>query len=164
MAAECERLIYADFNPLRREGGDVQAAVVDTQKALFQSTPPRGRRRRWQITRHTWRANFNPLRREGGDVMLNIGDTALPWISIHSAARAETITSSINRAGLIFQSTPPRGRRHGGVNTQVIRFGISIHSAARAETTDTARPHAPGTISIHSAARAETLYSGSQAG
>ena len=34
--------------------------------------------------------NFNPLRREGGDNLILVTAHALPYISIHSAARAET--------------------------------------------------------------------------
>ena len=81
--------------------------------------------------------DFNPLRREGGDC----------HGTHHHGDRRE------------FQSTPPRGRRHGGVNTQVIRFGISIHSAARAETITASEASTMPDISIHSAARAETSAS-----
>ena len=61
--------LYRDFNPLRREGGD----VLSTKRCLAG-------------------LNFNPLRREGGDI---VGKEIMPIstkISIHSAARAETIS------------------------------------------------------------------------
>ena len=55
-------------------------------------------------------------------------------ISIHSAARAETVLSRFN----------------------MTRPSISIHSAARAETQMLQTLQAMNIISIHSAARAET--------
>ena len=77
---------------------------------IFQSTPPRGRRRLWSPGPEAL-PYFNPLRREGGDGT-RYEDRKITIISIHSAARAETI---------------PYG---GDVEYQ----DISIHSAARAET------------------------------
>ena len=77
------------FNPLRREGGDPHAHGLPRQLCAFQSTPPRGRR-----------------------PFLRPFITCLTQISIHSAARAETVI----RMGT------------------VVSTGISIHSAARAET------------------------------
>ena len=55
------------FNPLRREGGDVMPVDKVRKRDIFQSTPPRGRRRYHKR-----------------------GDTVMQIISIHSAARAET--------------------------------------------------------------------------
>ena len=82
--------ISGNFNPLRREGGDAWA---------FQ---------RIGVSRY-----FNPLRREGGDGALIDDVTVFGQISIHSAARAETLLTAPSRDCVIFQSTPPRGRRHG---------------------------------------------------
>ena len=60
----------------------------------------------------------------------------LDFISIHSAARAETLTFS----------------------RPLLSVGISIHSAARAETCMTVVLLNASFISIHSAARAETSF------
>ena len=78
-----------DFNPLRREGGDIRLMMI-----------------------FGWPCNFNPLRREGGDTMVKISCTGI-GISIHSAARAETGQIAQDLDELQFQSTPPRGRRRG---------------------------------------------------
>ena len=100
-----------DFNPLRREGGDVSPPTLCNNDAEFQSTPPRGRRPSsprqlenfwtFQSTPPRGRrplaacfsagpiCDFNPLRREGGDRVRG-------W-TLMAPAR--------------FQSTPPRGRR-----------------------------------------------------
>ena len=99
-----------NFNPLRREGGDAVGTVKQKLDNIFQSTPPRGRRRPTGTYRSRLH-NFNPLRREGGDGLRS--RTLASWeISIHSAARAET---------LFLQYLLGIAK-------------ISIHSAARAET------------------------------
>ena len=122
-----------DFNPLRREGGDSVEYLNAYLLQIFQSTPPRGRRqysrlllahgkhdfnplrreggdaKHWSSTSIS--VDFNPLRREGGDYELGLV-TSMDDISIHSAARAETL--------------------FGGTARQ--KGNISIHSAARAET------------------------------
>ena len=79
--------------------------------------------------------NFNPLRREGGD--------------LKGSVQKEPF--------LIFQSTPPRGRRHVMWDDLLVDEIISIHSAARAETAAYYKHPSSWTISIHSAARAETV-------
>ena len=55
------------FNPLRREGGDSYVEMANATPKIFQSTPPRGRRRVISSCPWYWE-NFNPLRREGGDI------------------------------------------------------------------------------------------------
>ena len=124
---------------------------------IFQSTPPRGRRRTLFLYAAAYKADFNPLRREGGDADDKEGTPPHYHISIHSAARAETQCDtetgmshiiSIHSAARaetppppflpvtisVFQSTPPRGRRQGHPPALVLLSIISIHSAARAET------------------------------
>ena len=103
-----------DFNPLRREGGDVSPPTLCNNDAEFQSTPPRGRRPSsprqlenfwtFQSTPPRGRrplaacfsagpiCDFNPLRREGGDVHGPQQRMITQYISIHSAARAETVS------------------------------------------------------------------------
>ena len=64
----CSRLFALEnnFNPRPREGGDYGVAIGDKNKALFQSTPPRGGRLdkadAWLLV-----DDFNPRPREGGD-------------------------------------------------------------------------------------------------
>ena len=76
---------------------------------IFQSTPPRGRR---PVATETcsFLKNFNPLRREGGD-SAGWNQPVPTAISIHSAARAETVDNKDRVYDVEFQSTPPRGRR-----------------------------------------------------
>ena len=59
--------VFPYFNPLRREGGDDCGKTSIDKTSLFQSTPPRGRRQSGHNSPF-FIAYFNPLRREGGDV------------------------------------------------------------------------------------------------
>ena len=80
--------LYGNFNPLHREGGDCRERIRFPVRFIFQSTPPRGWRRRravlvalfiifqstpprgWRRCRQAVRGglqDFNPLHREGGD-------------------------------------------------------------------------------------------------
>ena len=100
---------------------------------LFQSTPPRGRRLViWQQF-FVGQVYFNPLRREGGDTTI--------LFMIHFVMNF----NPLRREGgdiYIFSYRPP--------------ISISIHSAARAETLIKDGTCIVPDISIHSAARAET--------
>ena len=76
------------FNPRLREGGD---SIMDGQaenSEVFQSTPPRGRRRT-QYTKWYKYLDFNPRLREGGDTEVNIF-VIIFIISIHASAREAT--------------------------------------------------------------------------
>ena len=56
------------FNPRLREGGDSPDRRLPARVALFQSTPPRGRRHDWQSEKELTQC-FNPRLREGGDIV-----------------------------------------------------------------------------------------------
>ena len=78
---------------------------------MFQSTPPRGRRR-WEIRGGVGIAGFNPRLRVGGDLS---GETHGPRTAgFNPRLRVGGDLTSV--PGLTpeqqFQSTPPRGRRH----------------------------------------------------
>ena len=79
--------------------------------------------------------NFNPLRREGGDTLRPWTARSVQRISIHSAARAETMYGDKDAAAK--EDFNPL-RREGGDGAIPYSFclsaSISIHSAARAET------------------------------
>ena len=104
-------LRIGDFNPLRREGGDPQSQSVMETWAEFQSTPPRGRRRK-QCPEGMSPAIFQSTPPRGRRLYEVTRTKVRTIISIHSAARAETVKQI---------DFPPRKQ-------------ISIHSAARAET------------------------------
>ena len=127
-------LTYINFNPRLREGGDMFLMILMDIVILFQSTPPRGRRRIVRTSTFAPGMHFNPRLREGGDsAWLPIwfasgyfnprlregGDVYEAFyadkyfISIHASAREATTIPALSPLSVArFQSTPPRGRRH----------------------------------------------------
>ena len=75
------------FNPRLREGGDVECVSYTGTIACF-----------------------NPRLREGGDAAVNYMDDELR-VSIHASAREATLDLPLLDHIVMFQSTPPRGRR-----------------------------------------------------
>ena len=138
------------FNPLHHEGGDPLPYTVVTECHRFQSTPPRGWRRpfgRFIISIHsTTRVETKVY-----------GKDAL-WvrISIHSTTRVETLTTWWCFPLQGFQSTPPRGWRHGDTKDEKWKQEISIHSTTRVETVVMIKLPLSYIISIHSTTRVET--------
>ena len=123
----------ACFNPRPRAGGD---AVSDLKVALaieFQSTPPRGRRRRG-LLHVTHDAGFNPRPRAGGD---------------DSLPRIQTRSIGFN----------PRPRAGGDADCQYdwrTRKRVSIHAPAREATILTVSMLPSSSVSIHAPAREAT--------
>ena len=77
------------FNPRLREGGDSESEQTGWGCSVFQSTPPRGRRRLTSFSKRLTRINFNPRLREGGDAVLK-NKIDSKGISIHASAREAT--------------------------------------------------------------------------
>ena len=96
------------FNPRLREGGDSHGWRGRTMTPMFQSTPPRGRRRQL-LCCPTACPCFNPRPREGGDIPV-LTEAAKATVSIHAPAREATFLCFNARSYDEFQSTPPRGR------------------------------------------------------
>ena len=99
---------------------------------LFQSTPPR-RRRHNSLSIRQKPNNFNPRLREGGDYLLHFFGCSVSIsihasakeatfcfmicstcinISIHASAKEATEMPFVLCSSFVFQSTPPRRRRH----------------------------------------------------
>jgi len=99
------------FNPRLREGGDDLRQSVTPANYMFQSTPPRGRRRALPH-RPPNRKCFNPRLREGGD--MERSEFTFIQRSFNPRLREggdEKLSRPLTPLQL-FQSTPPRGRRH----------------------------------------------------
>ena len=77
------------FNPRLHEGGDTKLQRARLLRLMFQSTPPRGRRRQL-------------------DGLL---DATGLLVSIHASTREATQPANQFAVVELFQSTPPRGRR-----------------------------------------------------
>ena len=76
---------------------------------MFQSTRPRGARRRWAEARGCYKC-FNPRARAGRDSYVMLDEVAF-WVSIHAPARGATVWRFSNGHCTRFQSTRPRGAR-----------------------------------------------------
>ena len=123
----------AYFNPRPREGGDRVLNSSYDPSYSFQSTPPRGGRRRYSRL-------SKPVR----------------GISIHAPARGATLCSRRRWRPGRFQSTPPRGGRPHPQGRAVRRVGISIHAPARGATKGVRTAMSKKIISIHAPARGAT--------
>ena len=85
-----KRDYVADFNPLRREGGDNSPSLRYGQPMKI-SIHSAARAETSNLLIYLGQTeHFNPLRREGGDIYIFSYRPPIS-ISIHSAARAETI-------------------------------------------------------------------------
>ncbi len=98
------------FNPRLRAGGDSCTCHPKMLATMFQSTPPRGRRRP-RRHRIDLPVSFNPRLRAGGD-HVGVHPDRGAAVSFHASAREATQTVKADVSSVVwFQSTPPRGRR-----------------------------------------------------
>ena len=101
-----------NFNPRTREGCDPKVVVDYYKEQAFQSTHPRGVRRKYLLCCIRGSDDFNPRTREGCDMKIN----CLIFLQ------------------RIFQSTHPRGVRRSIHDERNKRSFISIHAPARGAT------------------------------
>ena len=99
-----------DFNPRSREGSDLFLDQTPFYVVTFQSTLPRGERRKRSPRRQGYH-HFNPRSREGSDQYGSHGHNSWQWISIHAPARGATCQALLFKISFQFQSTLPRGER-----------------------------------------------------
>ena len=128
------------------------------------------------LTDHSWhgrRFGFYPRLRGGGDDLLRVGyyfvivsihasageatgnagrPRALIRVSIHASAGEATKPDWCFSYTTRFLSTPPRGRRLGGVFRVGTRFRVSIHASAGEATPYHIPPGDPLYVSIHASA------------
>ena len=100
----------------------------------FQSTPPRGRRRLDPPCPVRYRTCFNPRLRVGGDTNARTIVVGLE-VSIHASAWEATFLRNFFVRLILFQSTPPRGRRLYHAEKTYYVTGVSIHASAWEATT-----------------------------
>ena len=167
------------FNPRPRAGGDSGPSTGTSCVFLFQSTPPRGRRRaqqrdrprRGDVSIHAPAreatqyligilskiSRFNPRPRAGGDSDQRPARALGAKVSIHAPAREATTDAQLAALDdAKFQSTPPRGRRLRILTDAGWQVQVSIHAPAR-EATRCAPNHTfRGPVSIHAPAREAT--------
>ena len=102
------------FNPRLRVGGDYLRSLYDFLSAVFQSTPPRGRRP--QIERQRLLAERVSIHASAWEATSNWRRVvSTRAVSIHASAWEATKAKIVSKASDRFQSTPPRGRRQQGL-------------------------------------------------
>ena len=108
--SSCHHSRY-DFNPRSREGSDLFLDQTPFYVVTFQSTLPRGERRKRSPRRQGYH-HFNPRSREGSDY----------------------IPGNTHALHALFQSTLPRGERRQESRQRRTCHRISIHAPARGAT------------------------------
>ena len=111
-----------NFNPRSREGSDVSVEYTPCSNRSFQSTLPRGERRRYALLERQ-SCHFNPRSREGSDSRCSAIFQVQAVISIHAPARGATRITVKNRIEEQFQSTLPRGERRVKRTDIILRYG-----------------------------------------
>ena len=102
-----QRICY--FNPRLREGGDIRIGNRNTSELISIHASAREATASCGACRG-YAADFNPRLREGGDLEKS-GFFLFSRVSIHASAREATSPPFIGSRIILFQSTPPRGRR-----------------------------------------------------
>ena len=125
-------ILLQEFQSTPPRGRRPSLSSTSSTHLRFQSTPPRGRRLPPLLV-DTGIAGFNPRLRVGGDLFVlqrrwphAVSIHASAWeatsrvfnakwridVSIHASAWEATLAMAFSSTGVMFQSTPPRGRRH----------------------------------------------------
>ena len=107
-------MIY--FNPRLREGGDIPCDIpCDISTISIHASVMEATIFPVCVALHHW--YFNPRLREGGDRLEQLAYIQRV-ISIHASAREATLSFGFPPFALLFQSTPPRGRRQREIGLQ----------------------------------------------
>ena len=123
---------------------------------VFQSTLPRGERRRrfwWSGGRHP---RFNPRSRAGSDAAAAAGRGELGLFQSTLPRGERPSTMAMAPAYSMFQSTLPRGERRSRSQRIGVVGGVSIHAPARGATNPMRWSPAIHRVSIHAPARGAT--------
>ncbi|HHV05625.1 MAG TPA: hypothetical protein GXX60_03765 [Anaerolineaceae bacterium] len=150
----------ACFNPRLHAGGDLPDDwQINVSDLLFQSTPPRGRRpteARWTYSRYL---RFNPRLHAGGDLAIPSASCAsLSCFNPRLHAGGDLRWDSLLGVLRLFQSTPPRGRRHAENCAAKIALSVFQSTPPRGRRRDN-KPvfYRFCDVSIHASTREATL-------
>ncbi len=125
---------------------------------IFQSTSPRGGRHPNLLL--LFPASFISIHvPTRGTTNSSISDFNSAFISIHVPTRGTTAVGSAQTQGIVFQSTSPRGGRHGDVVDTIVKYRISIHVPTRGTTQASVQRPNVSNISIHVPTRGTTQLS-----
>ena len=107
--------------------------MLTATASMFQSTPPRGRRR-GSPDRLTVKPHVS-IHASAREATAGEGWTTLSYdVSIHASAREATDPAYFCAVSSSFQSTPPRGRRRPVLRAAPHQALVSIHASAREAT------------------------------
>ena len=142
------------FNPRTREGCDVSATSARFCSAVSIHAPARGATH-LDVSPPLRHQRFNPRTREGCDAS-RVKQAVRGYVSIHAPARGATHDLPTARRAPAFQSTHPRGVRHGCGHGWRQTSCVSIHAPARGATRLHKVPSQALRVSIHAPARGAT--------
>ena len=153
---QANRAVSKSFNPRAHAGRDATSNTAATITAAFQSTRPRGARRRAARCR-VYRGSVSihaPTR--GATARLAAKTTCCASFNPRAHAGRDTSIQTRVRRGT-FQSTRPRGARPVTPQCNVSSASVSIHAPTRGATRHLPEIRAPGRVSIHAPTRGATV-------
>ena len=142
-----------DFNPRSREGSDQEPEGEEQSDGISIHAPARGATRKVQGLRLIQSISIHAPARGATNIVAATKD--IYTISIHAPARGATIFTDSAATAVKFQSTLPRGERHGKINAPGWSGNFNPRSREGSDASDlyssTVQP-----ISIHAPARGAT--------
>ena len=146
----------SNFNPRAREGRDLRHYVLGVVLFVSIHAPARGATAAYG-TMGACAAGFNPRAREGRDPTRRTCAAARGRFNPRAREGRDPPLAMVGRHGLQFQSTRPRGARHGIAEDNHVAGAVSIHAPARGATRAYRTEVQPCTkVSIHAPARGAT--------
>ena len=104
-------IVSYGFNPRLREGGDIDGVLSECRASVSIHASAREATSQNLTDQRIRNVSIHASAREATRNWLL--EPLLGRVSIHASAREATLTSTAPRPTPSFQSTPPRGRRHG---------------------------------------------------
>ncbi len=142
------------FNPRLRAGGDTFACQHHVVCFVFQSTPPRRRRLSCRNGRSRgFSVSIHASAQEA--TILPVDMPQVREVSIHASAQEATTSRQLQNGVKVFQSTPPRRRRHQLVSPCAY-CAVSIHASAQEATNEYDVCKEQLEVSIHASAQEAT--------
>ena len=124
---------------------------------MFQSTRPRGARRKFRGILSIYRQVSIHAPARGATTVNMLTDVEYN-VSIHAPARGATFTSMPPNGASMFQSTRPRGARRCNMDDSANYLFVSIHAPARGATKVVSIVVHLRHVSIHAPARGATIF------
>jgi len=118
------------FQSTRPRGARQYRYALALEHAKFQSTRPRGARLQAMLTTDLSDLSFNPRARVGRDGWMRTTQYSRHCFNPRARVGRDSFRFRRGRGGRWFQSTRPRGARHGVHNCRPLDRVVSIHAPA----------------------------------